>query len=1097
MQQTAQSAVQVGWPPALILVFVLAAFMWFVYHDQNNRLQNIKEKRKPTGVCIGIIIAFAIIRMYVAPFFKGYPIDMNTYTAWMDRAAGGLNGFYADGYFCDYPPLYIAMTGFFGWLKNLLNPILEPVLTPMLESTFQNVQKLLNDPKLSPMMRSVLQSLQIPLTGGEYLSSFFVKLPAIIAEALISYEILRMYCKRYPVQKQLPVAVLLSLLPSFLITSTVWGQTDGIFCYLMLLTFRFMMEDKLTLCTTFFTLSALMKPQSFLFAPIVAIFFIKSDSMIFLTRRKIVKTGNHKNNQAITEEQIIVPAVSKTVKIIWNLLVTFVFSLAIMSVVMMPFRNGVPDLAFLVEKYKATFDSYKYASLNIFNLFGLLGGNWAALDKSFLFMNFEKWGTLLMAISIIGAICAIVFNKDKKNLFLILGTYLLAVVMLGSKMHERYWYFAPILLLLAFVFTGKKKYFGISCVLNLTYFLNIDYALWALSGSRNSALENYYNAVFAIGSIINIAVLWYLVWEIYTVIRAQYPKKQKETREYSTKFTWKSAVAILCVMILFGSMAFYRLGSTENTPQTYAKVPRGQNVTFQFDQTEDLSEIRYFAGYGLRNYQMRYNTPERSEYLYLGGNQTKSTYVFSWQQEKVSVPQVNEVVLEVLANGSDEITEWGEFAFYNAQGNLIPYTVIAPEGVDSAAFSDEPYTIPEVPSYENSFYFDEIYHGRAAYEYKNGLPMYETTHPPLGKLLITIGIHLFGWNMFGVRFMGVLFGILMIPLFYMLSKRLFKYNIVAFLTTVFLSFDFMHLSHTRISSIDSFMVFFIIGAFAFLLEFVHEYVERGVNWKSLLFLGISGVMFGCGAAVKWAAIYPGLGLGAIYLYAIWLRYKKEPKKTQAGKLILWSLGLYAAVPFLIYYLTYIPYFGTFNQTLTWKSFTSAQEHMFKYHSGLTATHPYSATWHQWMVDVKPLWMHQGPLLPDGSRETIATMGNPIVLWGGLAGVIYVIIHSVKQKRVSLPGFVILAGYFSQMLPWMFVTRCTFMYHYFPMTAFLALGVGYYWTKNVAEKGKTFWVPAGVCVLAIVLFVTFLPVLTGIPADPNYINWLKIMPNWTF
>ncbi|MBE7019790.1 MAG: phospholipid carrier-dependent glycosyltransferase [Ruminococcaceae bacterium] len=1097
MQQTAQSAVQVGWPPVLILVFVLAAFMWFVYHDQNNRLQNIKEKRKPTGVCVGIIIAFAIIRMYVAPFFKGYPIDMNTYTAWMDRAAGGLNGFYADGYFCDYPPLYIAMTGFFGWLKNLLNPILEPVLTPMLESTFQTVQKLLNDPELSPMMRSVLQSLQIPLTGGEYLSSFFVKLPAIIAEALISYEILRMYCKRYPVQKQLPVAVLLSLLPSFLITSTVWGQTDGIFCYLMLLTFRFMMEDKLTLCATFFTLSALMKPQSFLFAPIVAIFFIKSDSMIFLTRRKIVKTGNHKNNQAITEEQIIVPAVSKAVKIIWNLVVTFVFSLAIMSISMIPFRGGKPDLLFLISKYQETFSSYPYASLNTFNLFGLLNGNMKNLTDPFMFLTFEKWGTILMAACVLAGIVAVIFNKNKKNLFLIFATYLFAIVMLGSKMHERYWYFVPVLLLLSFVVTGKKKYFGISCLLSLLYFLNLDYALWYLGGVRNELTENYQNMIFVIASITNLATLWYLVWEVFTVIRADYPQREKKVWEYSQKFTWKSAVSVLCVMVIFAGAAFYRLGSTDNTPQTYAKVARGQSVTFRFDDNVELAEIRYFAGYGLRNFKLRQDSPESSQYVNFSGKEEKSTYVFSWQQEKLANPVVNQVVLEVLENGSDEITEWGEFAFYNTAGEMIPYTVLAPDGVDTAAFSDEPKTIPEVPSYENSFYFDEIYHGRAAYEYKNDISMYETTHPPLGKLIITIGISLFGMNPFGCRFMGVVFAILMIPVFYLLAKRLFRYNIVALLTTILFSFGFMHLSHTRISSIDSFMVFFIIAAFAFLLEFVHEYVEKGITWKTLLFLGISGAMFGCGAAVKWAAIYPGIGLGAIYLYAIWLRYQKTPQNTQAGKLILYSLGLYAVLPFAIYYLTYIPYFGTFNQELTWKSFTSAQQHMFNYHSQLTATHPFSASWYDWMADLRPLWMHQGVLLADGSRETIVTMGNPILLWGGLAGIIYMLIDSVKQKKVTLPAFVILAGYLSQMLPWMFVTRCTFMYHYFPMVAFLALGVGYYWSNNVAKKGKAMWAPIGVCALAIVFFAVFYPALTGIPAAPEYISKLKIMPRWDF
>ncbi len=1015
--------------PSMILVLIFAAFMWFVYQDQNNRLQKPNQQRKPTVAALTVLSVVTLVKIFIAPHFEGYAVDMGTYSAWMNKAANGLNGFYAEGYFCDYPPLYIMMTGFFGCIKNLLG-------------------------------------------GGEYLTKLFVKLPGILAEGLIGYELLRAYSKRYPQPKQLGFTLLLALFPSFLITGTYWGQTDGVFCYLMLLTFRFLLEDKLTLSALLFTLSALTKPQSFLFAPLVAILFIKSDSLVLIPKWK-----NH---------------FPKVFKIIWNLAATFIFALALMSISMIPFRNGVPDLGFLISKYMETFSSYPYASLNTFNLFGLLNGNMRPITDSFMFLTFETWGTILMAVCVLGGMVAVIFNKDKKNLFLIFGTYLFAIVMLGSKMHERYWYFVPVLLMLSFVFTGKKKYFGISCLLSLTYFLNLDFALKYLAG----AASDYYNMIFVVASVVNLAVLWYLVRETVTVILEQYPQKERKAREYSDKFTWKSAVAILCVMVIFGGAAFYRLGSTDNTPQTYAKIGRGQSVTFQLQETSEVSEICYFAGYGLRNFKLRYEGADMVSYVNFNGKQEKSTYVFSWQQEKLANPLVDTVTLEVLANGSDAITEWGEFAFFDANGNQIPYTVIAPDGTEISAFSDEPYTVPADPSYENSFYFDEIYHGRAAYEYKNDLSMYETTHPPLGKLLITIGISLFGWNTLGVRFMGVFFAILMIPMFYLLAKRLLRYNKVALLTTVLFTFGFMHLSHTRISSIDSFMVFFIIGAFAFLLEFVHEYVERGINWKTLLFLGISGVMFGCGAAVKWAAIYPGIGLGAIYLFAIWLRYKKAPSNTQAGKLILWSLGLYAVIPFLIYYLTYIPYFGCFNETLTFQRFISAQEHMFKYHSQLTATHPFSANWYQWMIDSKPLWMHQGVVLANGSRETIATFGNPILLWGGLAGIIYTMVRSVKEKKVSLAAFVIFAGYFSQMLPWMFVTRCTFMYHYFPMVCFLALGVGYYW-KQLAKKGKSLWGALAVCVLAIAMFAVFYPVLTGIPVDPAYVNKLKIMPNWVF
>ena len=70
------------------------------------------------------------------------------------------------------------------------------------------------------------------------------------------------------------------------------------------------------------------------------------------------------------------------------------------------------------------------------------------------------------------------------------------------------------------------------------------------------------------------------------------------------------------------------------------------------------------------------------------------------------------------------------------------------------ALTDEPETVPLEATYENSTYFDEIYHARTAYEHILGLEPYENTHPTLGKLLISLGIRAFGMNPFGWRFMG-------------------------------------------------------------------------------------------------------------------------------------------------------------------------------------------------------------------------------------------------------------------------------------------------------------------------------------------------------
>ena len=43
------------------------------------------------------------------------------------------------------------------------------------------------------------------------------------------------------------------------------------------------------------------------------------------------------------------------------------------------------------------------------------------------------------------------------------------------------------------------------------------------------------------------------------------------------------------------------------------------------------------------------------------------------------------------------------------------------------------------PSWWNSTYFDEIYHARTGYEFLHASAPYETSHPPLGKVLMPAG----------------------------------------------------------------------------------------------------------------------------------------------------------------------------------------------------------------------------------------------------------------------------------------------------------------------------------------------------------------------
>ncbi|MBV8720608.1 MAG: phospholipid carrier-dependent glycosyltransferase, partial [Candidatus Eremiobacteraeota bacterium] len=128
--------------------------------------------------------------------------------------------------------------------------------------------------------------------------------------------------------------------------------------------------------------------------------------------------------------------------------------------------------------------------------------------------------------------------------------------------------------------------------------------------------------------------------------------------------------------------------------------------------------------------------------------------------------------------------------------------------------------------------FDEIYFARAGEEYLQNMRIYENTHPPLTKLLVTISMMLFGgmpkghgiggWtllngivghmsngdNSYGWRFLDVVFGAFVVMLLYAFAKRVTGSTLFASITALLLTLDGMHFVQSRIATPEGFVVFF-------------------------------------------------------------------------------------------------------------------------------------------------------------------------------------------------------------------------------------------------------------------------------------------------
>lgn len=153
-------------------------------------------------------------------------------------------------------------------------------------------------------------------------------------------------------------------------------------------------------------------------------------------------------------------------------------------------------------------------------------------------------------------------------------------------------------------------------------------------------------------------------------------------------------------------------------------------------------------------------------------------------------------------------------------------------------------------------------------------------------------------NPWGWRFMGVVFGALIIPLMYLLGKKLFGRSEYGLIAAFLMTFEFMHFVQARIATIDTYVVFFIILMYYFMLVYLSiPYSSRDIK-RFLLPLFLSGLSFGLGASVKWTGIYAGGGLQCFFSDLI----KKREEKTFLNfdsfvkKMFLWCVLFFYYYP---------------------------------------------------------------------------------------------------------------------------------------------------------------------------------------------------------
>ena len=541
---------------------------------------------------------------------------------------------------------------------------------------------------------------------------------------------------------------------------------------------------------------------------------------------------------------------------------------------------------------------------------------------------------------------------------------------------------------------------------------------------------------------------------------------------------------ILFLIVLgYGIFSFWNLGSTKSPQTFYTFQNSNDEIIIELLKGEEyVTHVRYFVG----EHPGMYNISISSDgeiYTMLPTESEK--YVFTWNDIEIK-ERTKYIKIESVEEGS----QIGEIQVYQSQNPLLTKVT----GTDK--LTDEKDTVPMEISYMNSAYFDEVYFARTAYEYVHGLPAYEWVHPPLGKLIQAIPIALMGMTPFAWRMAGNICGILMIAVMYILGKKLFKKRKWAITAALLMVLDTFHFAQSRMGTVDTELVLFSLLAVLFMVNYMQQKKNTKL-WKRLLNLFFSGLFAGCAIATKWTGLATGLILCIMFFYHLIKTNFGEGKKWTKDTtiIIICCFLFFIGVPVAIYVGSYFlfPNFGVNTQITNVQALLTQTEGIYNYHSTLTATHPYTSEWYTWPIMWKPVWYYVAEY-SDGLRETISGIGNPAIWWGACVAMLYVIYAAIR-KRDKVALFIIL-GVAVTWLPYLFIGRVMFLYHFFPTLPYMMFALVYA-LKALSERFKTDKITMVFLFIVFVLFALFLPIASGRAVDPSYVNYFRWLPQWYF
>lgn len=425
-------------------------------------------------------------------------------------------------------------------------------------------------------------------------------------------------------------------------------------------------------------------------------------------------------------------------------------------------------------------------------------------------------------------------------------------------------------------------------------------------------------------------------------------------------------------------------------------------------------------------------------------------------------------------------------------------------------------------------------------------------HPMVGKLLIAVGIDLFGATPFGWRVVGAVLGTALAVLVAFVARRLFRSTLWGTVAGVLVAVDGVAIVLSRTALLDGFLAFFVVLGFALLLEDrdatrgrLDRLAAADRRGRGLADDGATGALPGFGprtgirwwrlaaiaafalaASTKWSGLY--FAAAFLLLSVLWDALDRRSLGYER-----WAIGALArAVPagvatvvitLAIYVGTWANWFvtrGSYGRSwaqehpgegAAWlpdalASFVHYHQQMWTFHTGLTTEHTYMSNPWLWLIQYRPtaFFFEDAPDADCGAERCVSAihaLGNPLIWWLGTAAVGWAVWRVLR--RGDMLAATVSLGVLAGWVPWLpYAYRTIFTFYSVAFAPFMVLTL--VWAlRRIAQPERLGgdWSRRGVLVagfaVAAILVVSgfFIPLWTGHPVPFRYWQLHMWLPSW--